>query len=464
MGFNVEQLLNDIGTEYKKKKGSYKGFVCTRYELDVCFFDAAHTKNDACIFQYESGAVAYKCQHNSCKDKKWDNVRTLLKSKHEVDLGKYWPKNKQKEIGALPLQFTTFYEICKKPVKRKSIINGFIDEGDQTIISGSGGVGKSMLAFNLAYELAVFESSGDPGNAFLNSMDNTLFGKFLITKQRASLFIQSENNHNQVNIRLNKMAGNSPENKKALKRIFSPLINDDVLTTGKTFQDNDFQQWNIDLIHKIEDQSGLKIDLLFIDPLISFISRDENDAASMRKDLDGITKIAHAAKITPVIIHHNKKDGSGYRGSSAISDSARNLISLKEEWISEKRITEQRGDEIKSRDVKIKCIKVEHVKCNNFEMFKPFIIRLLPDNRFKLVESALSPEVVEQCKKICQALTDMGGKAETQKELIAMYSEVSGDSHSTCKRHIKTAVDEGFIIQEPIKGKGPVHYAYSLKE
>jgi len=462
MSFNLTELLNDIDVKYKKSKQIYKNSPCIRYALAECFFDSSHTNNDACFFQYESGAIAYKCQHNSCKDKTWQDVRTLLDFKYNVDLGQYWSKNGKKETQALPLQFTTFYEICKKPVERKSIITGFIDEGDQTIISGNGGVGKSMLAFNLAYELAVFDSSSVTGDEFF--MDNAMFGKFPIPKRRSSLFVQSENNHNQVNIRMNKMAGNSPENREALKGIHSPLINDDVLTTGKTFQDTDFQQWNIDLINRIEDQYGVKIDLLFIDPLISFISRDENDAASMRKDLDGITKVAHAAKVTPIIIHHNKKDGSGYRGSSAISDSARNLISLKPEWISEQRIVEQCGDEIKTRDAKIKCIKVEHVKCNNFEMFDPFIIRPMPNNRFKLVESALSPEVVEQCNLICQALRDMGGRADSQKELAKAYGELSDGSPTTCKRYIKIAVDEGFILREPVKDEGYARYAYFIKE
>lgn len=184
----------------------------------------------------------------------------------------------------------------------------------------------------------------------------------------------------------------------------------------------------------------------------------------MRKDLDGITKIAHATKITPVIIHHNKKDGNGYRGSSAISDSARNLISLTPKWISEKRITDQFSNETKTRNADIKCIKVEHVKCNNFEMFEPFTIRMTPDNRLKLVESSLTPDVAEQCSLICQALKDMQGQASSQKELAKVYGELSEKSPTTCKRYIKIAVDEGFIVRETITGKGHVKYAYSIKE
>lgn len=464
MGFNVEGLLKDIGVAYKKKEYTHKGTSCVRYELAECFFDASHTKNDACIFQYDTGAVAYKCQHDSCKGRKWKDVRTLLDFKYEVDFGKYWSKTEPGKSEAIPLQFTSCYDICKVPVKRKSIITGFLDERDQTIISGSGGVGKSMFIFFLAYYLANYNPSGGPEDNPMFAFDNMLFGRFFVPKPRTSLFIQSENNRNQVNIRLNKMAGTSSESREALKRIISPVINDDVLTTGKTFHDKETQQWTIDLIHKVEDESGFKLDLLFIDPLISFISRDENDAASMRKDLDGITKIAHAADITPVVTHHNKKDGNGYRGSSAIPDWARNMISLKEEWMSEERITDQSGFETKTRNASVKCIKVDHVKCNNFQMFESFTIRMKQNNKFKLVESFISPEMVEQCNLVCQALKDLGGNADCQKDLVDSCAELSGVSPSTCKRYIATAVDEGFINREKTKKNNRMAYAYSIDE
>ncbi len=439
MGFNVEQLFDDIKVGYRKKEYSHEGTPCVRYELDKCFFDESHANNDACIFQYGSGAIVYKCQHDSCKDKAWKDVRTHIENELGVSLGKYWsqPPSKDKQQETEPLQFTTCFDICANPVERKSIITGFLDEKDQTIISGNGGVGKSMFIFYLAFYLASVEAS-----------DDMLFGKFLVPPQkRTSLFIQSENNLGQVGLRLNRMAGSDPKSREALNRIISPVINGDVLTTGRTFQDTIFQQYIIDLIHKVEDQRGSKVDLLFFDPLISFISLDENNSVSMRKDLDGVTQISLATGITPVIVHHNKKDGNGYRGSSAISDWARNLISLTPELISD-------GE----RDVK--AIKVKHEKCNNFAMFDPFILRMMDDNRFSCIDSAMSTEAAKQCREIIQALTDLGGKADSQTQLANAYHDVSGIGVSTSKRHIGKAVEAG-IINSEIDGK---KHSYTLKE
>ncbi len=49
----------------------------TRYILDHCVFDPNHKAKDAMIFQYDNGAVVYKCLHASCSGYKWRDVRLL---------------------------------------------------------------------------------------------------------------------------------------------------------------------------------------------------------------------------------------------------------------------------------------------------------------------------------------------------------------------------------------------------
>ena len=48
---------------------SYKGG--TKYILECCPFDESHTGKDAAVFQLASGAVGFKCLHNSCAHYGW---------------------------------------------------------------------------------------------------------------------------------------------------------------------------------------------------------------------------------------------------------------------------------------------------------------------------------------------------------------------------------------------------------
>lgn len=49
-----------------------------RYRLDRCPFNPEHGRGEAAIFRAASGALGFKCQHDSCAGKKWQDVRTLV--------------------------------------------------------------------------------------------------------------------------------------------------------------------------------------------------------------------------------------------------------------------------------------------------------------------------------------------------------------------------------------------------
>lgn len=350
------------------------------------------------------------------------------------------------EPKRLTISFTHCFDICQEQMRQEFIIDGLIAEGDQVIITGDGGIGKSTIAFHIAHYLATSR--------------NLIFDQFEIPKPRTSLFLNSENSKIQINSRLNNMVGNNPEAREALKRLYAPIVHGDVLTCGKSFDDPIFRQWVVDLVHSIEDYQGSKLDLIWIDPLISFISCDENAAAEMRKNLDGITEVSQMCKVTPIVIHHNKKDGGGYRGSSAIRDWTRNLIELNRTFVAQTRLI---GDGL-SRQAKIPCIHVRHEKCNNFQMFESFTLRMMPDQTFKPIEENLTPEKAEQGGMVKQALTDLGGMASSTNELSKVYQELAGIGHTAAKKHIRAAVDHKFIDRFSMLEKGKQVYKYSLPD
>jgi hypothetical protein len=49
-----------------------------RFKLAHCPFNHQHGKGEAAIFRMAGGALGFKCQHNSCSDKSWADLRVLV--------------------------------------------------------------------------------------------------------------------------------------------------------------------------------------------------------------------------------------------------------------------------------------------------------------------------------------------------------------------------------------------------
>jgi hypothetical protein len=50
-----------------------------RLILQACLFDSAHTATSAAILRLAHGAIAYKCQHDSCRERQWRDVLAKYK-------------------------------------------------------------------------------------------------------------------------------------------------------------------------------------------------------------------------------------------------------------------------------------------------------------------------------------------------------------------------------------------------
>jgi len=72
--FDLISFLSANNITYKEKPGT----DCTEYHLNECPFDGSHKNGDAKIFHYSNGAISFKCHHNSCSGRKWQDVRLLF--------------------------------------------------------------------------------------------------------------------------------------------------------------------------------------------------------------------------------------------------------------------------------------------------------------------------------------------------------------------------------------------------
>lgn len=72
--FDVESWMDEHGLKYKALP--FNGG--TKYILDECPFNHTHTAPDSMVTKGVSGALGFKCLHNSCADKHWRELRLLF--------------------------------------------------------------------------------------------------------------------------------------------------------------------------------------------------------------------------------------------------------------------------------------------------------------------------------------------------------------------------------------------------
>ena len=73
--FDIDKFISDNGIAVSRETTS--GGV-RKIVLEECPFDSSHKSPDSAIFVMPNGAIAFKCFHNSCADKRWSDVRQLF--------------------------------------------------------------------------------------------------------------------------------------------------------------------------------------------------------------------------------------------------------------------------------------------------------------------------------------------------------------------------------------------------
>lgn len=72
--FDLDSFLDRLAIPYQHDRHDGRD----RYRLAHCPFNSDHGKGEAAIFRDSAGVLGFKCQHNGCADKKWQDVRELV--------------------------------------------------------------------------------------------------------------------------------------------------------------------------------------------------------------------------------------------------------------------------------------------------------------------------------------------------------------------------------------------------
>lgn len=162
--FNIRDFIQKHGIPIQSEQNT--GGI-TKFILKECPFNNSHKAPDSAIFQMPSGAIGFKCFHNSCSDKTWKDIRGF----YEPD----WIDRKRQAQTATPNYKATSYQPVSMPnldvdnppdfytlpqiaalpnQERKLIPTGYkeldkklggLAKGEVSVLSARNGAGKSTL-------------------------------------------------------------------------------------------------------------------------------------------------------------------------------------------------------------------------------------------------------------------------------------------------------------------------------
>ena len=78
---DVAAFLGRAGIEVVGEPGPHDGAM--RWKLKACPFNPQHGPGEAAVFQMPDGRLGFKCQHSSCADRHWSDLRELVDGPRE---------------------------------------------------------------------------------------------------------------------------------------------------------------------------------------------------------------------------------------------------------------------------------------------------------------------------------------------------------------------------------------------
>ena len=332
------------------------------------------------------------------------------------------------------------------------LIHDLMNENDSLIIHAPGGTGKSSMSMQLALCLSC-------GSPFLET--------FEIPEPKNVLFIQSEYDIATVKFRIGKIIEHNPELKMNTDKIFFHKTGENSIMARGVFSDppkgeeEDKLKESLEIkISELKEEHGINIDVIIIDPYVSFSDADENDSIKTRRTMDNITDLCLSLNITPILIHHDNKTGQ-YRGSSALHDWCRSRVHMffnakldKDGILSNEKYVKELPED---------ALIFRHEKWNNGPLFGTIYLRRLGPSYFEKIKSYTQPNSQDDpkeeeldsqiCKNVCFVFSlSFGGYIATKKNLEFEYAKFKKESwHKRHQRHINKAINLKFIQENKNK-------------
>jgi archaellum biogenesis ATPase FlaH len=160
--FDLEGFIQTYGIKIARIQ---KTAAYTKYVLAECPFDSSHTAPDAALFQLNSGAIGFRCLHNSCSGYTWKDFRLhydknaydkrtrdayghkMLSLAQVPTVTPITPEKGPKWLELADIEYTDMSNVPKISsgyTELDKAMLGFV-LGEVTLLSGLNGSGKSSL-------------------------------------------------------------------------------------------------------------------------------------------------------------------------------------------------------------------------------------------------------------------------------------------------------------------------------
>ena len=170
--FDIEDWMQKNGIEVAKTNSTPDG--ATKYVLEQCPFDSSHKAPDSMIIVQPGGAIGFRCLHNSCSGRTWQDLRLKFepdayddkRAEDDARIEEGWKKHKQymlskvtDDVEEIKRNLPQVVTISAKELQQKQFpetyyaVEGMIPEGE-TVIAAPPKTGKSWLMLDMCLKVA----------------------------------------------------------------------------------------------------------------------------------------------------------------------------------------------------------------------------------------------------------------------------------------------------------------------
>ncbi len=273
--WSVRDLLDQKGIGYTEKPQPYG----TVLQLDRCMTSFDHD-DGACLIEFPSGAVAYRCLHDRCADKRWPHVREILgiTPRSAGEISNVISTERRPTGRRAQLVVTSLADIEAKAIDW--IWNPWLARGKVHILGGNPGDGKSTLTAWVAATL----SQGGNGTTWPDGS--------LVPLGRSLFLLGEDALDDTLRPRLD-VHGADVDMVLAVQAVRETSGSDTLFNLQRHLQL---------LEDTIQDRS---IDLLVIDPLTTFMANsDRNQEGNVRDILSPVGKLAERTGVCVLAVMH----------------------------------------------------------------------------------------------------------------------------------------------------------------
>jgi hypothetical protein len=169
-GYDLRSFLQRHHLTVRYEKPWQHG--ATVFDLEVCPFNEEHVRSSS-VMQFASGAVHFKCFHNSCADHHWQQLRQKLET-HGPWSSSNVPAN---GAAAEPAAFTLVRAADIRPAPVRWAIQSRLPIKMLSLLCGKPDLGKSTLALDWAAQLTRGQAAGawagHPVDVIVSSTEDT---------------------------------------------------------------------------------------------------------------------------------------------------------------------------------------------------------------------------------------------------------------------------------------------------